>query len=354
MSRILNRSLLLVILIFFIAVFLSFSACQTADDDDDQVEDDDISDDDVGDDDVTDDDTVADDDLVDDDLTDDDTVADDDLVDDDLTDDDTAVDDDTADDDTCTPLFPNVLVTGHRGATIFAPENTIPAIEKAFELGAAIVEVDVRHTADGEYVLMHDDTVDRTTNGSGYVHEMTLAEIKQLKIKDWMYWNIHGDLRVPTLAEALEVVNTLGGEVDIDMKTGEPEGAIQVVVNMGLEDICFVYSSNNDKLDRVRSVSLDVRIQPASSSVDDTLFLLDYFDPDPEHIEIDDQGFNSENVELIKSAGATVFMDALGVRDVFALLGFDFAWFGMMDGGVEIIQTDLVGALVDYRDSLCE
>jgi len=267
------------------------------------------------------------------------------------------IDDDTDDDsgdDDCTPLFPDLLVTAHRGANHWAPENTIPAIETAFELGAEVVEVDVRHTADGEYVLMHDDTVDRTTNGSGYVSEMTLAEIKELLVDDWMFGGIHGEVRVPTLQEALEVIDSHGGQVDIDMKTDEPEGAIQIVVDMGLEEIVFVYSSSLGKLARVRSVSEDVRIQPASSSVEDTLAILDYFDPDPEHIELADGGFTPENVELIKSAGAVVFMDALGVRDTLAVFGIKSAWLSMMTGGVEIIQTDFPGMLVSYRDSLCE
>jgi glycerophosphoryl diester phosphodiesterase len=281
---------------------------------------------------------------VDDDVDDDsDDDADDDIDDD--------VDDDV-DDDCDAPLYPDVLVTAHRGATAYAPENTIPTIEKAFELGAFAVEIDVRHTSDGEYVLMHDDTVDRTTNGSGLVSEMTLEEIKALNVNALN--PVYADLQVPTLAEALEAINNAGGQVDMDMKTGEPEGAIQVVVDMGLEDICFVYSSSVDKLDRVRSVSGDVRIMPVSSSAGDTQFLLDYFDPDPEHIELSSGGLTTGNIELIKSTGAVVFMDALGVRDVMFILGLDWGWKNMMEMGVEIIQTDMPGLLAEYRDNLCE
>jgi len=323
-------------------VCLSFYAC----DDDDEDDNDDAADDDALDDDTTDDD--IDDDSIDDD--DDDTGADD-TGDDDLDDDTT--DDDTADDD-CDPLFPDLLITGHRGATVFAPENTIPSFEAAMTLGAYAVEIDVRHTSDGHYVLMHDDTVDRTTNGSGPVEEMTLAEIKQLLVKDWMYGGVHGELRVPTLIEALEAIDALGGEVDLDMKTDQVEGAIQEVVDNGFADICFVYSGDWSKLERVRTVTNQVRIQPASSSVEDTQAILGLFDPAPEHIEIDDEGFTDENVEMIHDAGSIVFMDALGFRDAFALLGLKNAWRSMMEGGVDIIQTDFVGALVEYRDSLCE
>ncbi len=333
----LNAKLLLTILCLVLAVFSG--ACGDDDDDDnDTGEGNDDVDDDLNDD-------------VDDDADDDTDDADDDTVDDidDDIDDDA---DDDVDDDCDAPLYPDVLVTGHRGATAYAPENTIPTIEKAFELGAFAVEIDVRHTSDGEYVLMHDDTVDRTTDGSGLVSDMTLEEIKALTIRT-LNPN-YPDLQVPTLAEALEAINNAGGQVDMDMKTGEPEGAIQVVVDMDLEDICFVYSSSVDKLDRVRSVSTEVRIQPPSSSVSDTQFLLDYFDPDPEHIELSSGGLTPANVELIKSTGAVVFMDALGVRDVMFILGLDWGWKNMMEMGVEIIQTDMPGLLLEYRDNLCE
>jgi len=280
-------------------------------------------------------------------MTDDDDSRDDDPDDDDATDDD--------DDDDCDLLFPDLLICAHRGATLFAPENTIPAIEKAFELGAHVIEVDVRHTSDGEYVLMHDDTVDRTTNGSGDVAEMTLDEIQALEVNIRLYPWISETIRVPTFAQALETIEAYGGQAYVDMKTDQPEGAVQVMVDLGLEEICFVHSGSLLKLDMVRSVSMDVRIQPRSSSVEETLQLIDYFDPDPEHIAIEgESGFTPANVDLIKSINATVSMNSLGVRDIFALLGYYEAWLGMMEGGIDIIQTDFPGAFVDYWYSLCE
>jgi glycerophosphoryl diester phosphodiesterase len=276
---------------------------------------------------------------------------DNDSADDDSTDDD---DDDNDDDNDCTPLFPNELVTAHRGATKFAPENTVRAIEKAFEIGADIVEIDVQNTLDGAYVLMHDDTVDRTTNGTGTVAEMTLAEIQELVVTSWMYPWIHETIRVPTFAEALQAIAAAGGQVDVDMKTEEPEGAIQIIVEMGLEDRCFVYSPDMAKLDRVRSVSMDVRIQPSSGSVEQTQEILDHFDPDPEHIELQETGFTADNIALIQSAGAVVFMDALGWRDYLGMVGIHEAWLHMMKSGIAIIQTDFPPLLARYRDSLCE
>ena len=71
------------------------------------------------------------------------------------------------------------LVIAHRGASAYAPENTMPAFEKALELGAEGIELDVHMTADGEIVVIHDHTIDRTSNGKGMVKDLTLDEIKK-------------------------------------------------------------------------------------------------------------------------------------------------------------------------------
>ena len=257
------------------------------------------------------------------------------------------------DDSGCTPLFPGLLISAHRGARLRAPEDTLPAFEDAFDLGVDIVEMDVRDTADGQYVIMHDPTVDRTTNGTGYVSDMTLDQIEALLVNDSAWGGAHGELRVPTFAQALEVVLARGGQAYLDMKTDKVEGAIAVVVAEGAEAACFAYSDNPEKLARVRAASPNVRIQPSTSSVEATQALIDFFDPDPEHIELALGGFTAGNIALIQSVGAVISMDALGPRDVLALFGYDGAWYELAAAGVRIIQTDLPGILVPYRAGLC-
>jgi len=103
-----------------------------------------------------------------------------------------------------TPALPERGLCAHRGAMSTHPENTVPAFEEALRLGAHMVEFDVQMTKDGALVLMHDATVDRTTDGRGKVSEMTLAEVKALDagVKKG---NAFKGLRVPTLEEALAV-----------------------------------------------------------------------------------------------------------------------------------------------------
>lgn len=103
--------------------------------------------------------------------------------------------------DVLNPHLDKVLVVAHRGNWSIAPENSLAAIDSAIRMKVDIVEIDIRKTKDGQLVLMHDDTVDRTTNGTGKVKDKTLAEIKQLRLKDK-----DGRLTehtVPTLEEAL-------------------------------------------------------------------------------------------------------------------------------------------------------
>ncbi len=99
------------------------------------------------------------------------------------------------------------LKIGHRGAAGYEPENTLRSFRRALELGVDMVELDVRRTKDGHLVVMHDETVDRTTNGSGKVSEMTLAEIMEL--------DAGRAEKVPTLDEALDIVH---GKVSVDIE----------------------------------------------------------------------------------------------------------------------------------------
>lgn len=95
------------------------------------------------------------------------------------------------------------LVSAHRGYSAIAPENTQAALEAAWRAGASLAEIDVQLTRDGQVVLMHDRTVDRTTTGRGFVKDLTMAELQSLDAGSWFGPQFHG-ARVPTLGEVLE------------------------------------------------------------------------------------------------------------------------------------------------------
>ena len=113
------------------------------------------------------------------------------------------------------PVLPPV--TGHRGAKGHAPENTMAGLKKAVDLGARWVEFDVKLTADNELVLIHDDTVNRTSNGKGAVAGMTLSDIRKLDAGRWFSSDFSGEA-VPTLAEAMDYLAAKGIGANVEVK----------------------------------------------------------------------------------------------------------------------------------------
>ena len=113
---------------------------------------------------------------------------------------------------------------GHRGAAGCAPENTLAGLRKAKELGCRWVEIDVRFTADGQLILLHDDRLERTTNGRGKAASMPLAAVRRYDTGHRFGDAFRGE-RVPTLAEAVEVLSELGIGANIELKAARGRAA---------------------------------------------------------------------------------------------------------------------------------
>ncbi|HXC86449.1 MAG TPA: glycerophosphodiester phosphodiesterase family protein [Candidatus Cybelea sp.] len=96
-----------------------------------------------------------------------------------------------------------MFIIGHRGASGHAPENTLAAFKKAVALGATFIETDLQLSRDARFVAIHDDTLDRTTNGQGKVHDQTLAALRRFDAGSWFGSDYTGE-RIPTLEEILE------------------------------------------------------------------------------------------------------------------------------------------------------
>jgi glycerophosphoryl diester phosphodiesterase len=113
---------------------------------------------------------------------------------------------------------------GHRGAAAYAPENTLAGFRLARERGAAWVEFDVRLTRDGDLAVMHDDTLERTTNGAGRVLDRTMRELSALDNGGWFGAAFAGE-RVASLAEAIRLFDRLGLGANIEVKAKPAEAA---------------------------------------------------------------------------------------------------------------------------------
>lgn len=133
-------------------------------------------------------------------------------------------------------LFTNFEIIGHRGARGYAPENTLPSFEKGIEMGVTMVEFDLRFTADNQIVVIHDEAVDRVTNGSGKVRNLNYQEIKALDAGSHFSKEYAGAY-IPLFDEVLDLIKGKAGgliEIKIESSWNEPKN-IELVVKKIIE-----------------------------------------------------------------------------------------------------------------------
>lgn len=156
------------------------------------------------------------------------------------------------------------LNLAHRGASTVAPENTLPAFERALALGADGIELDVQQTRDGALVVIHDETLERTTNGKGYVRSYTLAELKQLDAGAWLAPEWAGT-RIPTVDEVFDTLPTTA-VVNLELKgvswksAGLEAATLALIRRRALWDRVIVSSFNPVALWRLRHAAPQLRL----------------------------------------------------------------------------------------------
>ncbi len=159
-------------------------------------------------------------------------------------------------------------VWAHRGASgwdrQYAPENTMPAFEKAAQMGADGIELDVQLTRDGEIVICHDERIDRTSDGSGWVKDYTLVEIKKFSFsKPHPEYSF---VPIPTLKEFFAFLQGNRLVVNIELKTGViyyanlEEKTVNLARQMGVEQRIIYSSFNHYSLQKLKQIDPEVRI----------------------------------------------------------------------------------------------
>jgi glycerophosphoryl diester phosphodiesterase len=151
----------------------------------------------------------------------------------------------------------------HRGAMDLYPENTLIALERSCISGYFGIEFDVWETADGAWIVMHDDTVDRTTNGTGAISSLTLAQIKELIVDAGANIALYPGLKVPTLEEVLRMCVKYKTIPCIEIKASTMTGYdtfISLVRQFGLEDKCAVVSFYRNILQEIRKRSRKIAL----------------------------------------------------------------------------------------------
>ncbi len=269
-----------------------------------------------------------------------------------------------------------ISIIAHRSCWQNAPENSLLALAHCIQAGVNIVEIDVRRTKDGHLVLLHDKTLDRTTNGSGYLRDHTLSEIKQLKLR-----NRHGkkgavvteltDAKIPTLSEVLDFSR---GKLilNLDIKDDAvAQQAFDLVERKGMGEQILVKLREAPDSDRLKNYTL-----PNGALFMPIIFqcghkwkgfcaeklseiVQDYkgYNPIAFEIVFNDIEYLKEGMTAMQSMNARVWVNTLspklaaGRDDIQALEDPDAHWGLFRDMGVNMIQTDYPIKLTQYLNS---
>lgn len=171
-------------------------------------------------------------------------------------------------------------IWAHRGCSQRYPENTLLAFEKAMEIsGLAGIELDIQLTRDGRLIVIHDERVDRTTEGIGFVKDYTFKELKKLHI----YADVNPCQTIPAMEEVLDLVEQKCGEgmkINIELKTnvfsypGIEEKIVRLVHERGLQESVVYSSFYTLSLERIRQLDPEAEIGILDSKVSECLFKL--------------------------------------------------------------------------------
>ena len=213
----------------------------------------------------------------------------------------------------------------------------MPAFRAAVDAGADFIEVDVRTTSDGKLILMHDSTVDRTTNGHGEVAAMSLDDIRKLDAGIKFSKDFAGT-KVPTFEEVLEFARGKIG-VYIDAKRISAADLVAAVGKYDLEDHVVVYGSVSLHHE-VQKLNPQIRIMPEAVSVEIATKLVKELSP--RVMAFDARDFKDEIIAVAKQAKVGIYVDRLGLADTPA------SWEDAVNRGATGIQSDRPAELVRF------
>lgn len=259
------------------------------------------------------------------------------------------------------PAKQSVLVVSHRGDWRNAPENSLQAFQNCIDMGVDMVELDLKKTKDGELILMHDNTLNRTTNGTGKPENFTLAELKELRLK-----NGAGCLtrhKIPTLRETMLLCK---GKILVNVDKGYEyfEDVQKILEETGTANQCVVKEKipyqtikeqHGDILDKVIFMPKADLCKPVAESIIDSYLQ----NEKPLAFEVRFSQVNDKVFELIKKLndnGIKVFVNALWPAQnaehdddrAVELKQPDESWGWLIQQGFKLIQTDRPALLLDY------
>lgn len=240
------------------------------------------------------------------------------------------------------PNFQRVLTCGHRGAPLHAPENTIPSFQHAVALGADIIEIDVRYTRDGHWVVFHDSTVSRLTGKAGTIEQRTLEEVRELRI-NLPQFPAHRDLRILTLEEALEFLQNRALAY-LDHKTGPALLLARELQRLGATDRAYIVARTPQWARELRQAVPDIHIMGAINDDEPESLLGQFLLARPTLMELPIKHLTPFNIALLRRNGVRIFTNSLVLEE---RQHFD-AFQALLYRSADVIQTDHLDWLVPY------
>ncbi|MDF5690177.1 glycerophosphodiester phosphodiesterase [Aquirufa aurantiipilula] len=235
-------------------------------------------------------------------------------------------------------------ISAHRGNSGLAPENTLATFQKTLEMGVDFIEIDVRTSKDNQLVILHDGTLNRTTNGTGPIANLSLSEIKQLKANKGWEAQFPNE-RIPTLEETLQLVSKWNKQkntktyIYVDCKQVEPQPLVSLMRKYHL-DKESVYYGNDEFLERLKTVDAQSKRMPSLNNANEMETKINRLAPYA--FDVNWLKMNAQLVHDIHEKNIKVYTDVLGPLDQ------SNNYKKAKELGVDLIQTDHVKSVYRY------
>lgn len=237
-----------------------------------------------------------------------------------------------------------LTVIAHRGASSAAPENTLISDETARRAGADWIENDVQPSKDGIPHILHDDTVDRTTDGKGRIRDLTAAQLAALDAGSW-FSPLHTGARVPTLRGQLEDLRTRGGNLLLEIKGKHSKDEVSRIVkdvrDTGMSGRVFVQSFEVDALTFTHELAPDLPLGLLRSNLD--------ADPVALAKQLDLKAYNPSAAGLAKRPGVVADLHRAGVAVMVWTVDDATGWKTLEAGGADAIITNRPAELAGWN-----
>lgn len=198
------------------------------------------------------------------------------------------------------------IVVAHRGASGYAPENTLSAMKKAIDMNAEFSELDVQETKDGKIILLHDNTLERTGKKNLNIWEVNYDELKNIEVGEWYAEEFKGE-PIPTLEEVIELVRGKM-KLNIELKTNKhekmlAERALQVVIDNNFLDQVVFTSFKFDEVRKIREINKEAKVGYIFSKMPKDI---DVFAEDVDILSVKKKLVDEEFMSKAKAAGKEV------------------------------------------------